>query len=111
MFVTVIPLLHFTVNYFYELSICKFFVKAYFGEEISLGNLNFSVAIAFVVQVAAGLQFSLLVMITFPQKIFKDSQYGIPLEKCDLKGALSGLRQFLTTESPLKMMEKIFYFT
>ena len=28
-----------------------------------------------------------------------------------LKGALSGLRQFLTTESPLKMMKKAFYFT
>ena len=27
------------------------------------------------------------------------------------KGALSGLRQFLTTESPLKMMENAFYFT
>ena len=28
-----------------------------------------------------------------------------------LKGALSGLRQFLATESPLKMMKKAFYFT
>ena len=28
-----------------------------------------------------------------------------------LKGALSGLRQFLATESPLKMMENAFYFT
>ena len=27
-----------------------------------------------------------------------------------LKGALSGLRQFLTTESPLKMMKNAFYF-
>ena len=26
------------------------------------------------------------------------------------KGALSGLRQFLATESPLKMMKNIFYF-
>ena len=29
----------------------------------------------------------------------------------DIKGALSGLRQFLTTESPLKMMKNVFYFT
>ena len=28
-----------------------------------------------------------------------------------LKGALSGLRQFLTTESPLRMMKNTFYFT
>ena len=28
-----------------------------------------------------------------------------------LKGAPSGLRQFLTNESPLKMMENAFYFT
>ena len=28
-----------------------------------------------------------------------------------LKGALSGLRQFLSTESPLKMMKNAFYFT
>ena len=27
-----------------------------------------------------------------------------------LKGALSGLRQFLATESPLKMMKNVFYF-
>ena len=27
------------------------------------------------------------------------------------KVALSGLRQFLTTESPLKMMKSVFYFT
>ena len=27
------------------------------------------------------------------------------------KGALSGLRQFLTTENPLKMMKNAFYFT
>ena len=29
----------------------------------------------------------------------------------ELKGALSGLRQFLTTENPLKMMKNAFYFT
>ena len=28
-----------------------------------------------------------------------------------LKGALSGLRQFFTTESPLKIMKNAFYFT
>ena len=27
-----------------------------------------------------------------------------------LKGPLSGLRQFLTTESPLKMIKNVFYF-
>ena len=29
----------------------------------------------------------------------------------ELKGALSGLRQLLTTERPLKMMKNVFYFT
>ena len=29
----------------------------------------------------------------------------------EFKGALSGLRQFLETENPLKMMENAFYFT
>ena len=29
----------------------------------------------------------------------------------NLKGALSGLRQILATESPLKMMKNDFYFT
>ena len=28
-----------------------------------------------------------------------------------VKGALSGLRQFLSTESPLKLMKNAFYFT
>ena len=33
-------------------------------------------------------------------------------EKCFcIKGALSGLREFLATESPLKMMKNAFYFT
>ena len=31
--------------------------------------------------------------------------------KSSLKGALSGLRQFLATESSLKMMKNAFYFT
>ena len=29
----------------------------------------------------------------------------------EFKGTLSGLRQFLATESPLKMMKNAFYFT
>ena len=29
---------------------------------------------------------------------------------CVVKGALSGLRQFLATESPLKMMKNAFHF-
>ena len=29
----------------------------------------------------------------------------------NVKGALTGLRQFLVTESPLKMMKNAFYFT
>ena len=33
------------------------------------------------------------------------------LLKCTLKGAVSGLWQFLTDESPLKMMKNAFYFT
>ena len=30
--------------------------------------------------------------------------------KDEIKGALSGLRQFLTTKTPLKMMKNAFYF-
>ena len=35
------------------------------------------------------------------------------LNECPIKfnGGLSGLRQFLATESPLKMMKNAFYFT
>ena len=31
--------------------------------------------------------------------------------KMEFTGPLSGLRQFLTNESPLKMMKNVFYFT
>ena len=33
------------------------------------------------------------------------------MKKGALKGALSGLRQFLATERPFKMMKNTFYFT
>ena len=33
------------------------------------------------------------------------------LKEINIKGALSGLRQLLATESPLKMMKNGFYFT
>ena len=33
------------------------------------------------------------------------------LKRLYFKGALSGLKQFLTAESPLKMMKNAFYFT
>ena len=33
------------------------------------------------------------------------------LENDPFKGALSGLRQFLAAEGPLKMMKNVFYFT
>ena len=33
------------------------------------------------------------------------------IKRALLKGALEGLRQFLVTESPLKMMKNAFYFT
>ena len=33
------------------------------------------------------------------------------MKKAALKGALSGLRQFLATERPFKMMKNTFYFT
>ena len=29
----------------------------------------------------------------------------------NIKGALSGVRQFLATENPLKMIKNVFYFT
>ena len=35
----------------------------------------------------------------------------ICITSANLKGALSGLRQHLATESPLKMMKNTFYFT
>ena len=37
--------------------------------------------------------------------------FGIYQHRVAFKGALSGLRQLLTTESPLKMMKNVFYFT
>ena len=33
------------------------------------------------------------------------------LDKESFKGALSGLRQYLATKIPLKMMKNVFYFT
>ena len=45
----------------------------------------------------------------------KHPSWSLFLIKCEIceifKGALSGLRQFLATESPLKMMKNAFYFT
>ena len=32
----------------------------------------------------------------------------LPINKNTLKGPLSGLRQFLTTENPLKMIKNVF---
>ena len=32
-------------------------------------------------------------------------------DEINIKGSLSGLRQFLTTEAPLKIMKNAFYFT
>ena len=37
--------------------------------------------------------------------------FNIPNLDKFVKGALSGLRKFLATESPLKMMKNTFYFT
>ena len=37
--------------------------------------------------------------------------YTTIMRSLDIKGALSGLRQFFATESPLKMMKDDFYFT
>ena len=45
---------------------------------------------------------------------FKTSEekqfFEITVRETDFKGALSGLRQFLATENPLKMMKDAFYF-
>ena len=46
----------------------------------------------------------------FEKKNLKIKQHVI-FNSCATKGTLSGLRQFLTTESLLKMMKKNFYFT
>ena len=53
---------------------------------------------------------------TYPKDILKDkgnSEKHFELQHCQrgFKGALSGLRQFLPHESPLKMMKNTFYFT
>ena len=34
-----------------------------------------------------------------------------PYAYADIKGALSGLRQFLVTENPLKLIKNAYYFT
>ena len=36
---------------------------------------------------------------------------SLPLRPFNVKGALSGLRRFLSTETPLKLMKNAFYFT
>ena len=38
-------------------------------------------------------------------------QYKTTISEANVKGALSSLRQFSGTESPLKMMKNAFYFT
>ena len=38
-------------------------------------------------------------------------KYDTNRSRGGVKGALSGLRQFLATESPLKTMKNVFYFT
>ena len=43
----------------------------------------------------------------FPAFLFSIRNYSPEV----IKGALSGLKQFLATESPLKMMKNAFYFT
>ena len=52
---------------------------------------------------------------TFKNLKLENYRYNISLKLAlcvyDLKGALSGLRQFLATISPLKMMKNAFYFT
>ena len=40
-----------------------------------------------------------------------NERFATELQKPAIKGALSGLRQFLATESPLKMMKNVFDFT
>ena len=49
-----------------------------------------------------------------PKKGILIHDFGFEIDQhqlCDFKGALSGLRQFLATESPLKMTKNHFYFT
>ena len=54
-------------------------------------------------------------MVTFTEKILNGKLHFLfsfrIAAKRSLKGALSGLTQFLATESPLKMMKNAFYFT
>ena len=46
---------------------------------------------------------------SFPKQVFKVSAKQNKLNDCFIKSALSGLRQFLATGSPLKMMKNAFY--
>ena len=48
-----------------------------------------------------------------PPKIWRQSFTKVCIKDDveDVKDALSGLRQFLATKSPLRMMENAFYFT
>ena len=51
-------------------------------------------------------------MLFFPNKVaYVKCRIGSHHTSSWLKGALSGLRKFLTVESPLKMMKNVFYFT
>ena len=47
----------------------------------------------------------------FQKLTFRKIRESSPFFSHLIKGALSGLRQFLVTESPLKMMKNAFYFT
>ena len=55
--------------------------------------------------------FHLLDLCLFQMHVFIKSTDCILLSSFELKGTLSGLRQFLATESPVKMMKNAFYFT
>ena len=48
--------------------------------------------------------------IGYKRKRVNFHKHRVKIQK-PLKGALSGLRYFLETESPLKMMKNAFYFT
>ena len=54
-------------------------------------------------------------MLKLPKKVIDIPYLELPLNLSHfcltIKGALSGLRQFLATESPLKIMKNAFYFT
>ena len=63
------------------------------------------------VLVALGLTAAVTTNAGIQKKFLGSRTTALLISSNEIKGALSGLRQFLAAESPLKMMKNAFYFT